>query len=186
MEKAAEIAKTVAEAVKVGAPEGEGVQMGPIAHKAQWTKVQSMIGEAKAEGAILVAGGQGKPEGAEDGYFVKPTVFSHVTEDMTIAREEVFGPVLAIIGYKDEDDAVRIANDSPYGLSGAVQSADTDRARRVAKRLRTGMVLINGASDDIMAPFGGYKQSGNGREWGAHAFEDYLEIKSVMGFGEDD
>jgi aldehyde dehydrogenase (NAD+) len=134
------------------------------------------------EGANLVAGGVGRPDGLETGYYVKPTVFSDVNNDMTIAREEVFGPVLSIIPYEDEDDAVRIANDTPYGLSGYVTSADLGRARAIAARLRTGMVHINSASLDSMAPFGGYKHSGNGREWGQHGLEEFLEVKSVFGF----
>ena len=130
----------------------------------------------------LAAGGVGRPDGLETGYYVKPTVFSDVSNDMTIAREEIFGPVLCIIPYDDEDDAVRIANDTPYGLSGYVTSADLDRARSVAARLKTGMVHINGASLDSMAPFGGYKHSGNGREWGEYGLEEFLEVKSVYGY----
>ncbi len=182
MDEAAEIAARAAATVTVGDPNGADTFMGPIAHKAQFSKVGVMIQKGIDEGARLVAGGTGRPEGLTEGYFVKPTVFADVTPDMTIAREEVFGPVLSIIGYKDEDEAVRIANDSPYGLSGAVQSADPERARRVASKLRTGMVYINGASGDLTAPFGGYKQSGNGREWGDHAFHDFLEVKSVLGY----
>ncbi len=117
----------------------------------------------------------------DKGYYVKPTVFSNVSNDMTIAQEEIFGPVLSILPYKDEDDAIHIANDTPYGLSGYVSSGDIEHAKRVAARLRTGMVHINGASLDSAAPFGGYKQSGNGREWGAYGIEEYLEIKSVYG-----
>jgi aldehyde dehydrogenase (NAD+) len=134
------------------------------------------------EGATLVAGGTGRPEGIAKGYFARPTVFSGVSNDMTIAREEIFGPVLSILPYDDEDDAVRIANDTSYGLSGYVSSADLARARRVAARLRTGMVHINGASLDSMAPFGGYKQSGNGREWGPHGMDEFLEVKSIYGY----
>jgi len=182
MDEAAEIAARAAATVTVGDPNGEGIFMGPIAHGAQFQKVGDMIQTGISEGARLVAGGAGRPTGLDEGYFVKPTVFADVTPDMTIAREEVFGPVLSIIGYADEDEAVRIANDSPYGLSGAVQSGDPERARRVASRLRTGMVYINGAAGDLSAPFGGYKQSGNGREWGDHAFQDFLEVKSVLGF----
>ena len=127
-------------------------------------------------------GGTDRPEGLEKGYFVKPTVFAHVDSDMTIAREEIFGPVLSIIGYDDDDDAVKIANDSPYGLSGYVSSTDLDHARNIAARLRTGMVHINGAHLDDQAPFGGYKHSGNGREWGAHGMNEFLETKSVFGY----
>lgn len=182
MDEAAAIAEKAAATVTVGDPNSEDTYMGPIAHGAQFSKVGELIQVGIDEGARLVAGGTGRPEGLDEGYFVKPTVFADVTPEMTIAREEVFGPVLSIIGYSDEDEAIRIANDSPYGLSGAVQSADPERARRVASKLRTGMVYINGAPGDMMAPFGGYKQSGNGREWGDHAFTDFLEVKSVLGF----
>ena len=182
MDEAAEIARKAAATVTVGDPTSQETTMGPIAHGAQFHKVGELIQVGVDEGANLVTGGTGRPDGLDAGYFVKPTVFSHVTPEMTIAREEVFGPVMAIIGYEDDDDAVRIANDSPYGLSGAVQSGDPERARRVASKMRTGMVSINGASEDITAPFGGYKQSGNGREWGDYAFHDFLEVKSVFGF----
>ena len=130
-----------------------------------------------------MAGGTGRPDGLDTGYYVKPTVFANVSNDMTIAREEIFGPVLSIIPYDDEDDAIKIANDTPYGLSGYVSSGDIERARRVASRLRTGMVHINGADLEAMAPFGGYKHSGNGREWGVHGMDEYLEVKSVCGYG---
>ena len=183
LEEAAKIAASVADGIKVGNPREEGVRMGPLASDVQWEKVQGFINQAIADGATLVAGGAGRPEGLDKGYFVRPTVFAGVTNDMTIAREEVFGPVLSIMAYEDEDDAVRIANDTPYGLSGYVSSGDIDRARRVAARLRTGMVHINGADLDSYAPFGGYKQSGNGREWGAHGFDEFLEVKSIYGFG---
>ena len=129
-----------------------------------------------------MAGGTGRPDGLAKGYFVKPTVFADVTNDMTIAREEIFGPVLVMIPYDTEEDAIRMANDTPYGLSGYVQSGSLERARRVASRMRTGMVHLNGAGPDPSAPFGGYKQSGNGREWGEHGFKDFLEVKAVMGF----
>jgi len=182
MDEAAAIAEKAAATVTVGDPNSEDTYMGPIAHKGQFGKVDELIQVGIDEGARLVSGGTGRPEGLDKGYFVKPTVFANVTPDMTIAREEVFGPVLSIIGYEDEEEAIRIANDSPYGLSGAVQSADPERARRVASKMRTGMVYINGAAGDLSAPFGGYKQSGNGREWGDHAFHDFLELKSVLGF----
>ena len=178
---AGEIAAKAMERVVSGDPSDANTTMGPIAHEAQFKKVGHMIQEAIDEGAELVAGGVGRPDTAPaEGFYVKPTVFAGVTPEMTIAKEEVFGPVLSIMGYENEDEAIEIANDTPYGLSGAVQSGDPERARRVASRMRTGMVLINGASNELMAPFGGYKQSGNGREWGPHAFADFLELKSVM------
>ena len=133
------------------------------------------------EGARVAAGGPGKPAGLDTGYYVKPTVFRDVRNDMTIAREEIFGPVLCMIPYSDVDEAVRIANDTVYGLSGYVYAASAEEAMAVARRLRTGMVHLNGAPNDVQAPFGGYKQSGNGREWGAHGIADFLEVKAVMG-----
>ncbi|MGC1638974.1 MAG: aldehyde dehydrogenase family protein, partial [Candidatus Acidiferrales bacterium] len=154
----------------------------PLAGAAQFEKVQRLIRAGIDEDAKLVAGGLGRPEGISKGFFVKPTVFSGVRNDMTIAREEIFGPVLCIIPYENEDDAVRIANDTPYGLSGFVTSGDLDRARRVAKRIRSGNVHINGARVDFAGCFGGYKQSGNGREWGEAGLEEFLELKSVFGY----
>jgi aldehyde dehydrogenase (NAD+) len=180
--EAAAIAAAKADSTVVGDPQEKGTEIGPVVSQLQWDKIQGLIQKGIDEGATLVAGGTGRPEGLEKGYYVKPTVFSGVNNDMTIAREEVFGPVLSIIPYEDEDDAVRIANDTPYGLSGYVTSADLERSRSVAARLRTGMVHINGASLDAMAPFGGYKHSGNGREWGAHGLEEFLEVKSVYGY----
>jgi aldehyde dehydrogenase (NAD+) len=184
MEEAAAIAAAKADATIVGDPQDDKINIGPVISQLQWDKIQALIQKGIDEGATLVAGGVGRPDGLEKGYYVKPTVFSGVSNEMTIAREEIFGPVLSIIGYEDENDAVRIANDTPYGLSGYVTSPDLDRARSVAARLRTGMVHINGASLDAMAPFGGYKHSGNGREWGAHGLEEFLEVKSVYGFDE--
>ncbi len=184
MQEAAEIAARVAARTLVGNPRDEGVAVGPVVSEAQWTKIQDLIQKGIDEGATLVAGGTGKPEGLDTGYFVKPTVFADVSNDMSIAREEIFGPVLSIIPYDDEDDAIRIANDTPYGLSGYVTSSSLERARRVASKMRTGMVHINGAWLDSAAPFGGYKQSGNGREWGAHGIEEFLEVKSIYGFEE--
>jgi aldehyde dehydrogenase (NAD+) len=183
LEEAAAIAAATANATVVGDPKGEKTVLGPVVSDVQWNKIQDLIQQGIDEGAILAAGGVGRPDGLEKGFYIKPTVFSGVNNDMTIAREEVFGPVLSILPYKDEDDAVRIANDSPYGLSGYVTSSDLNRARSVASRLRTGMVHINGASLDALAPFGGYKQSGNGREWGAHGLDEFLEIKSMYGYG---
>ena len=175
---AREAVASVAVADPATAPPGA---IGPVVSKQQWTKIQGLIKAGIEEGAELVAGGPGLPDGFTRGYFVKPTVFAGVRNDMTIAREEVFGPVLAILPYKDEEDAIRIANDTVYGLSGYVQSATTDHAYQVASRLRTGNVHVNGAGPDFGAPFGGYKQSGNGREWGEFGFEEFLEVKAVMG-----
>jgi len=182
IEEAAALAASVAAATVVGDPRDESTEVGPLVSEMQWDKVQGLIQKGIDEGATVAAGGTGRPEGIDKGYFAKPTVFADVSNDMTIAREEIFGPVLSIIPYDDEDDAVRIANDTPYGLSGYVSSSDLDRARKVAARLRTGMVHINGAYLDSGAPFGGYKQSGNGREWGAHGMDEFLEVKSIYGY----
>lgn len=178
------IAKATGEASQkaVGDPTQQSTSIGPVAHQRQFEKIQEMIARGIGEGATLLCGGLGKPEGLNQGYYVKPTIFADVTNDMAIAQEEIFGPVLVIIGYDDDDDAVCIANDSPYGLSGYVSGGDPERVRNVASKMRTGMVHLNGAPADLTAPFGGYKQSGNGREWGAHGLEDFLEIKSVMGW----
>jgi aldehyde dehydrogenase (NAD+) len=182
LEEAGAIAAKHAEATIPGDPADEATRMGPVVSEAQWKKVQDLIQKGIDEGATLVAGGIGRPRGLTRGWFVKPTVFTHVRNDMTIAREEIFGPVLSIIPYDDDDDAIRIANDTPYGLSGYVTSSDLERARKVAARLRTGMVHINGAPLDALAPFGGYKYSGNGREWGARGMEEFLEVKSIYGY----
>ena len=182
MEEAAAAAASVAEATVVGDPRDEKTEVGPLVSDLQWNKVQDLIQKGIDEGATLAAGGTGKPDGIEKGYFARPTVFANVSNDMTIAREEIFGPVLSIIPYEDEDEAVQIANDTPYGLSGYVSSSDLDRARKVAARMRTGMVHINGAWADSASPFGGYKQSGNGREWGAHGIDEFLEVKSIYGY----
>jgi aldehyde dehydrogenase (NAD+) len=176
------VAKRVAEATKVGDPFGEGISVGPLASQAQFDKVQSLIKKGMDEGATLVTGGPGRPEGLDKGYFARPTIFSDVRNDMVIAREEIFGPVLAIIPYENEDEAVRIANDTPYGLSGFVNSGDIEHARRVAKRIRSGNVHINGARIDFGGCFGGYKQSGNGREWGEAGLQEFLELKAVFGY----
>lgn len=184
MDEAAAVAAGVAANTRVGDPRDSDTEVGPLASAMQWDKVQRLIQRGLDEGATLVTGGTGRPEGLETGFFVKPTVFADVTNDMTIAREEIFGPVLCIIAYDDDDDAVRIANDSPYGLSGRVSSSDLGRARRIASRMRTGMVHLNGAALDSMAPFGGYKQSGVGREWGAYGMEEFLELKSIYGCDE--
>jgi len=182
LEEATALAVSVAAATVVGDPRKEGTEVGPLVSELQWNKVQGLIQKGIDEGATLAAGGTGLPEGLDKGYFARPTVFANVSNDMTIAKEEIFGPVLSIMPYEDEDDAVRIANDTPYGLSGYVSSSNLDRARNVAARLRTGMVHINGAHLDSAAPFGGYKQSGNGREWGAHGMDEFLEVKSIYGY----
>lgn len=176
------LAKTIAEGIKVGDPDDPATVIGPQANKKQWTTVQNLIQKAVDEGSQLVCGGPGKPEGLDTGYYTKPTIFANLKNSDTICQEEVFGPVLSIIPYQNEEEAIAIANDSIYGLSGYVQSGSLERARKVASRMRTGMVHLNGAPTDINAPFGGYKQSGNGREWGAHGFDEFLEIKAVMGY----
>jgi aldehyde dehydrogenase (NAD+) len=182
MAEATATARQTADGTRVGDPLAEGTVMGPLAGKAQFDKVQSLIKAGIEEGATLVSGGLGHPEGLTKGYFVKPTIFSDVRNDMTIAREEIFGPVLCLIAYKDEDEAVKIANDTPYGLSGYVTARDLEHARRIAKRIRAGNVHINGARVDFAGCFGGYKQSGNGREWGVAGLEEFLELKAVFGY----
>jgi aldehyde dehydrogenase (NAD+) len=177
------IATRAADATRVGLPSDETAALGPVAHRAQYEKVERLIERGVAEGAALCAGGPGRPAGLSRGFFVRPTVFAGVDPGMTIAREEIFGPVLSIIAYDDEDDAVRIANDTPYGLAAYVQSKDLGQARRVARRLRAGNVQINYPAVDRGAPFGGYKQSGNGREWGEFGVNEYLEIKGIQGYG---
>jgi aldehyde dehydrogenase (NAD+) len=180
-EEAVAIAVATAEKTVVGDPLDEATHIGPVISENQFNKIQGLIERGIAEGATAAAGGPGKPDGLETGYYVKPTVFRDVQNDMTIAREEIFGPVLCMIPYSTLDEAVRIANDSEYGLSGYVFGATQEEAMAVARRLRTGMVHLNGAPTDIHAPFGGYKHSGNGREWGAHGIGDFLEVKAVMG-----
>ena len=182
MDEAAAIAKSAAQKVKVGDPNARDTTIGPVVSAAQFDKIQGLIEKGIEEGAKLECGGLGRPDGLNAGYYVKPTVFSHVSNGMTIAREEIFGPVLSLIGYQNDDDAVRIANDTSYGLSGYISSGNTERARRVARRIRTGNVHLNGAPVDNKAPFGGYKQSGNGREWGRYGFEEFLEVKAIMGY----
>ena len=181
MAEAVAAARAAAEKVVAGDPATEGTTIGPVVSETQFKKIQGLIEAGIKEGAELVAGGPGLPEGLTRGYFVRPTVFANVNNQMTIAREEIFGPVLAILPYDSEEEAVRIANDTPYGLSGYVQSGDQAHAVKVAARLRTGNVHINGAGADFAAPFGGYKQSGNGREWGEHGFEEFLEVKAILG-----
>ncbi|MEU1983107.1 aldehyde dehydrogenase family protein [Nocardia sp. NPDC019395] len=180
MQEAAAAAKAATEGITVGDPTGE-VAVGPVVAGSQFERIQDLIQKGIDEGATVVAGGPGRPDGLEKGYYVKPTVFADVTNDMTIAREEIFGPVLVIIGYDTVDDAVSIANDTEYGLSGYVAGRDLDQARAVARRLRAGSVGINGGFD-FGAPFGGYKKSGNGREWGEAGFEEYLEVKGILGY----
>ena len=175
-----ELARAAAEATTVGDPQGNS-RLGPVVSEVQWNKIQGLIRRGIEEGATLVTGGPGRPEGLESGYYVKPTVFSDVTNDMTIAREEIFGPVLAIMAYDTLDEAIAIGNDTPYGLAAYVQGRDPAVIADVASRLRAGQVILNGSGLDPMAPFGGYKQSGNGREWGDHAFAEFLETKAVMG-----
>jgi len=183
MDDAVRIAVDAANSLKTGNPRADETDNGPIAYRRQYDKVLSLIRQGIDEGAELACGGTARPEGCESGYFVQPTVFARVTNKATIAREEIFGPVLAIIGYQDEDEAIRIANDTPYGLAANVSSGDLERAFRVATQLRAGQVRINDASGDFETPFGGYKQSGNGREGGAEGFRDFLEIKAVVGTG---
>ena len=180
MAEAIEVAKVAAAKAIVGDPQDDTTRLGPVVSEMQYTKIQGLIAKGVEEGAELIAGGTGRPEGLDKGYYVQPTVFANVTNDMTIAREEIFGPVLSIIAYQDEEDAVRIANDTDYGLSGYV-SGEASHAQAVALKLRTGNVHINGAGPDFAAPFGGYKQSGNGREWGIEGFEEFLETKAIMG-----
>jgi aldehyde dehydrogenase (NAD+) len=181
MDEAAAIAAVAARAIVVGDPHDATTTIGPVVSATQFSRIQQLIEKGIGEGAKVEVGGPGRPDDLQTGYYVRPTVFSHVTNEMTIAREEIFGPVLVMIGYEDDDDAVRIANDTTYGLSGYV-SGDGERARSMARRIRTGNVHLNGAGPDFNAPFGGYRQSGNGREWGALGFEEYLETKAIMGY----
>jgi aldehyde dehydrogenase (NAD+) len=179
-DEAVALAVAAAEGFPVGPASQEGVMLGPLSSAAQRDRVRGYIQTGIDEGATLATGGVEPPEGLDTGYFVRPTVFADVSNDMTIAQEEIFGPVLSIIPYDDEDDAVRIANDTPYGLAGGVWSGDEERARRVARRMRTGQVDVNGGSFNIKAPFGGYKQSGVGRELGRYGLEEFLEVKSLQ------
>lgn len=181
-EAAIEIARKVAEQTVVGDPRDASTTIGPVVSKVQFDKVQALIEAGIAEGARLVAGGPGRPEALNRGYYVRPTIFADVRNDMTIAREEIFGPVLSILSYETEEEAIAIANDTVYGLSSYVTAGDLDQARRVARQMRAGMVHLNGAPGDLAGAFGGYKQSGNGREWGKFGFEDFLEVKSMFGF----
>ena len=181
-DEAIKLAKAAAEKIKVGDPFADGTTIGPVVSEVQFNKIQGLIKKGIDEGATLVTGGLGRPEGLNRGYYVRPTVFANVTNDMTIAREEIFGPVLSILPYDTEADAIKQANDTVYGLSGYVQSGNIEHARKVASQLRTGNVHLNGAGADFKAPFGGYKQSGNGREWGDFGFDEFLEVKAVLGY----
>ena len=179
---ALEIARATAESMVTGDPQESSTTLGPLISRAQWEKVQALIEAGIAEGATLVVGGPGRPEGLNRGHFVRPTVFGHVTNDMTIAREEIFGPVLSVISYDSIDDAVAMANDTPYGLAAYVQGPE-DQARAVARRLRAGQVSLNYPDWDTFAPFGGYKQSGNGREYAGWGIHDFCEVKAIVGYG---
>ncbi len=182
LEEAIALAKTAAAKAVAGDPSLDTTRLGPVVSKAQFDRIQSLIQKGIDEGAEIVVGGPGLPEGITAGYFVRPTIFARANNQMTIAREEIFGPVLTILSYTDEEDAIAQANDTDYGLSGYVWG-ETEHARHVAKLLRTGMVHLNGAGPDFAAPFGGYKHSGNGREWGLEGFEEFLETKAIMGYG---
>jgi aldehyde dehydrogenase (NAD+) len=175
-------AREAVDTIRLGDPLDPASTMGPLVSQAQFEKVQDLIQSGVDEGATLVAGGTGRPSEVNRGYYVRPTVFGDVTPQMKIAREEIFGPVLSIMSYDTEDEAIEIANDTPFGLAGFVQSKDLDRARAVANRIRAGRVYLNGAPFDRSLPFGGYKQSGNGREFGVFGFEEYLEVKAILGY----
>ncbi len=182
MDEAIEAVRALEPTLVVGDPTGE-VRLGPVVSEAQFDKIQTLIQSGLESGATLVIGGAGRPDGLPVGYYVKPTVFANVTNDMEIARTEIFGPVLVILGYSDLDEAIDIANDTDYGLAGYVAGEDLDTVRKVASRIRAGQIGINGAPPDTSSPFGGYKQSGNGREWGDYAFNEFLEVKTLLGFG---
>jgi aldehyde dehydrogenase (NAD+) len=175
------IAKKTAAAVTVGDPSGPEIQVGPVVSRIQFERVEGYIAKGIAEGAKVLIGGEGRPDGLQKGYYVKPTIFSNVNNNMLIAREEIFGPVLAILPYETEEEAIRIANDTEYGLQAYVWSKDLARANRVGRRIRAGRITINGKSGDMNTPFGGFKKSGNGREWGEHGLRDFLEVKAVIG-----
>ncbi|HTO27081.1 MAG TPA: aldehyde dehydrogenase family protein, partial [Devosia sp.] len=175
-------ARTAVASIRLGDPLLPETTLGPLVSQGQFDKVQKLIQAGIDEGATLVAGGLGRPVEMNRGYYVHPTVFGDVTPHMTIAREEIFGPVLSILNYETEDQAIAIANDTPFGLAGFVQSNNPERALKVAKRIRAGRVYLNGAPFDRSLPFGGYKQSGNGREFGVYGFREYLEVKAVLGY----
>jgi aldehyde dehydrogenase (NAD+) len=180
MDEAIAVVRKAAAEITVGDPRSN-VRMGPVSSKAQFNKIQALIRRGVDEGATLVVGGSGRPAGLARGYYVKPTVFANVTSEMTIAREEIFGPVLSILGYRDVEHAIAIANDTEYGLAAYVHGVDLEQARYIARRIRAGQVMINDAYD-FHAPFGGYKKSGNGREWGVYGFNEYLETKAILGY----
>ncbi|WP_105437927.1 aldehyde dehydrogenase family protein [Neorhizobium sp. T25_13] len=182
-DEALQVAKAAAEKLKTGDPRADGIDLGPVVSQVQFDKIQRLIEAGITEGATLVTGGPGRPENLNRGYYIRPTVFGNVTNDMTIAREEIFGPVLSILPYETEEQAIEIANDTPYGLAAYVQSGDLAHARKVAARLRAGSVFINYPEWDLFAPFGGFKQSGNGREYADWAIHDFLEIKGIVGYG---
>ncbi len=179
---AVEIARGAGAGLKVGDPRDPASDLGPVVSQVQWDKIQRLIRSGIEEGARLVLGGPGRPEGLARGYYVRPTIFAAVTSDMSIAREEIFGPVLAILPFDTEEEAIRIANDTPYGLAAYVSGSDLAQVRRVAERIRAGMIHMNGAPMGLNAPFGGYKQSGNGREWGEFGLEAFVEIKAMLGY----
>jgi aldehyde dehydrogenase (NAD+) len=181
MGEAIVIAKEAAESTTVGDPNGNAA-IGPVVNKTQWEKIQRLIKAGIDEGATLVTGGLGRPEGLDKGFYVKPTVFANVNNEMSIAREEIFGPVVSILGYETVDEAVKVGNDTEYGLAAYISGTDMGKVRDVASRLRAGQVSINGGGGDFTAPFGGYKMSGNGREWGDYGFHEYLETKAVLGY----
>jgi len=181
-DKAVSIAKKVAESVIVGDPFNPETQLGPVVNSTQWAKIQGLIQKGIDEGATLVTGGVGRPNGLSKGYYVKPTIFANVKNSMVVAKEEIFGPVLCILPYRDEEEAIRIANDTPYGLSSEISGTDFKKIESIASRLRAGAVRINSYRPTFNLPFGGYKQSGNGREWGKWAFHEFLEIKAIIGY----
>ena len=181
MEEAIVIAREAAESTTVGDPNGNS-QIGPVVNRVQWEKIQKLIKAGIDEGATLVTGGVGRPEGLDKGFYVKPTVFANVTNEMTVAKEEIFGPVVSIMGYNSVDEAIDVGNDTEYGLAAYISGTDMDKVKAVASRLRAGQVSLNGGGGDMNAPFGGYKMSGNGREWGDFGFAEYLEIKAVLGY----
>jgi aldehyde dehydrogenase (NAD+) len=183
-DEAASLAGAAATRCVVGAPSDPATVIGPVVSARQFARIQQLIAAGTAEGATLVTGGPGRPDGLNRGYYVRPTVFANVRNDMTIAQSEIFGPVLSILPYDTVDDAVALANDTPFGLAGFVQGRDIAAARRVAARLRAGNVTLNAAGWDLHAPFGGYRQSGNGREYGAWGLEEFLETKAVIGWGQ--